>query len=192
MQSLGDRGDHLPRRLGPPLPLDSRVIVGRHVARRGDLLASEPAGPPARPTHESDVLGLQRLPAAPEELRQSGPVDHGLPPSPCPSRSYRRNAWSATDRRSPLQDGRRIRHPRIDRPWMSSWRPASLDGAATRQPTSDNMSGAQSCTTRATSPPPTSSDNVPWSPEPATASASASPTDWPPPEPNCSCRSAIA
>ena len=40
VQPLRDRRDHLPGRLGSAFPLEPRVVVGRHVAERGDLLPS--------------------------------------------------------------------------------------------------------------------------------------------------------
>ncbi len=42
VQALGDRGDHLLRRLRAALALEPGVVVGRHVAQRGDLLAPQP------------------------------------------------------------------------------------------------------------------------------------------------------
>jgi hypothetical protein len=38
MQPLRDRGDHLLRRLRSALPLQTRVVIRRHVAQRGNLL----------------------------------------------------------------------------------------------------------------------------------------------------------
>ena len=80
VQSLRDRGDHLLRGLRPALPLEARVVVGRHVAQRGDLLAPQPARPAALSARQADVLGLQRLAAPPQERRQPDPVDHRYRP----------------------------------------------------------------------------------------------------------------
>lgn len=44
VETLGDRGDHLLRRLRSPLAFDAHVVVRRHVAQRRDLLAPEASG----------------------------------------------------------------------------------------------------------------------------------------------------
>src|SRR5215204_978746 len=76
VESLRDGGDHLLGWLGSALPLEPRVVVGRHVTERGHFLPPQPACPAALPPREADVFGLQRLPAMPEKRRQFGSVDH--------------------------------------------------------------------------------------------------------------------
>ena len=103
MEALRDRRDHLLGRLRPALPFQPRVVVGRHVAEPGHLLPPQPARPAALSTWKADVLGLQRLPTAPEEPRQSCPVDlHGylFPSSPF----LRLARCTFTAWRSPLLD----------------------------------------------------------------------------------------
>ena len=75
------RREHLARRLGSAFTFQAGVVVGRHVAQRRDLLAAQPVGPPAGATRKADILRLQRLPTAAEELRQPGAIDHGEPSS---------------------------------------------------------------------------------------------------------------
>jgi hypothetical protein len=70
MQTPGDRGEHRLGRLRPALLFEAAVVVGRHAAQRGDLLAPQAADAPARAAWEPDVLGLQRLPPGAEEVRQ--------------------------------------------------------------------------------------------------------------------------
>ena len=102
VQPLRDRRDHLLRGLRPALPLEPRVVVGRHVAERGDLLAPQPAGPAARPARQADVLGLQRLASATEE-RPPARLDRSPRASSCVAASFLplRGRDAATDRRSP-------------------------------------------------------------------------------------------
>ena len=76
VQPLGDRGDHLLRRLRARALLESRVVVGRHVAQRRDLLAAEAGRSAAAGRGQAHVLGLQGLAAAAEELGQLRSV-HG-------------------------------------------------------------------------------------------------------------------
>ena len=125
VQALRDRGDHLLRRLRPALPLEPGVVVGRHVAQRGDLLAPQPAGAAALPARQPDVLGLQRLPAAAQELRQPGSIDHHASSSGRPCRTA--HAAHATDRRSVAD------RQRIDGPWIAG-RPATVDERRTDRP----------------------------------------------------------
>ena len=72
-----DGREHLLGGLWPALLLEAAVVVRRHARERRDLLAAQATGAPARALHEPDVLGLQRLAAAAEEVRELRPV-------PCP------------------------------------------------------------------------------------------------------------
>jgi hypothetical protein len=77
VQALGDRGDQAIRRVRPALTFQPAVVVGGEVAERGDLLAAQTAGAAPLPARQADVLGLQRLTAAAQELGESRPIDHG-------------------------------------------------------------------------------------------------------------------
>jgi hypothetical protein len=79
VQPLGDRGEHPLRGLGAAFPLQTGVVVGRHVAQRRDLLAPQPVGPAALSARQTHVLRLQCLTPAAEELRQPGAIDHDAP-----------------------------------------------------------------------------------------------------------------
>jgi hypothetical protein len=60
------------------LLLDPAVVVGGHAGQCGDLLATQPGGAAASRPRQSDILGLQRLAAGPEEVGEDGPVHLGL------------------------------------------------------------------------------------------------------------------
>src|SRR5689334_7509056 len=65
------------RRPGSALLLESRVVVGREVTDAGDLFAPQPGGSAwPRAPRETDVLGLQGVPAAAKELREPTPIQH--------------------------------------------------------------------------------------------------------------------
>ena len=70
-QRAGERADRL---LGGPRAaalLEPRVEVGRHVRERRDLLSTQTRRAPAAAGAEADVLGLQRLTAAAEEVGEA-------------------------------------------------------------------------------------------------------------------------
>ena len=115
----------------------------------GDLLASQPAGPSPLSAGQADVLGLQRLPAAAEELRQTGPIDHG-PSSPAPERATR--------------DRQAVDDSAVDQ-GLSVW-------VAGRVPAATRAAGAHMPGKPSTSPSPTSPVSAPWSRARVTAS------DW--------------
>ncbi|GMA87275.1 hypothetical protein GCM10025868_25250 [Angustibacter aerolatus] len=71
-QAAGDRPEHLLRRLRPALLLEPAVVVGRHAAQRGDLLAAQARGAPPRAARQPDVLGLQRLAAGAQQVGEPG------------------------------------------------------------------------------------------------------------------------
>ena len=159
VQPLRDRGDHLLRRLRPALPLQPRVVVGRHVAERGDLLAAQPArcGGAARA-----AVRRPRAAAPPgdgaQELGQSGSIDHGRPPV---------GAASCL----PV----RTRQPRIVRPWLRVAGRIGRVCMVRSHHRADHEGAAHATEVAPTSPSPTSPESAPWSPAPATASVSASP-----------------
>ena len=76
-QRAGDRGHHRLRRTRAAALLEPRVEVGRHARQRGDLLAPQSRGSPARAGAEADVLRPQRLTAAAQEVGESVAV-HGF------------------------------------------------------------------------------------------------------------------
>ena len=69
-QAAGDRGEHLLRRLRTAALLEPAVVVDRHVAESGDLLAAQTRGAAPRAAPQADILRLQRLAATAEEVRQ--------------------------------------------------------------------------------------------------------------------------
>jgi hypothetical protein len=86
VQPAGDRGEHLLGGVRATLLLDPAVIVGRHVAQRGDLLAAQATGAPARATGQSDILGLERLPPGAQEVGKLGAVHPPILPTPAEPR----------------------------------------------------------------------------------------------------------
>ncbi|OEI67437.1 hypothetical protein Cus16_2870 [Curtobacterium sp. ER1/6] len=76
VEPLRDRGDHLLGRLRSGPPLEPGVVVGGHVAERGDLLAPEARGPAPLPGREADVGRLQRLPSAAQEGAELRSIRH--------------------------------------------------------------------------------------------------------------------
>lgn len=76
MQPLCDRGEHLLRRAGPVAALETGVVVRRHVAEGGDLLAAQPRSPAALAPLQPDIRGLQRLSPHPQECGERVSIDH--------------------------------------------------------------------------------------------------------------------
>jgi hypothetical protein len=77
VQALRDGGDHLLGRVRSALAFQPAVVVGGDVAEDGDLLPAQTGGPAALTARQADVLGLQRLAAAAQELGQPGSINHG-------------------------------------------------------------------------------------------------------------------
>jgi hypothetical protein len=59
MQTLRDRGDHLPGRVRSAFPFEPAVVVGGDVAERGDFFAAQTGGSAPLPARETDVFRLK-------------------------------------------------------------------------------------------------------------------------------------
>jgi hypothetical protein len=76
MQTLGDGGDQAFRGERPAFLLEPAVVVGGDVTESSDFFAAKPCGPPPLPAGKTDVLGLQQLPTATQELGKARSIDH--------------------------------------------------------------------------------------------------------------------
>ena len=77
-QPARERREHLLGRLRAALLLEPRVVVGRHVREQRHLLAAQALGAAPFAGAEPDVLGLQRLAAAAQEVGQLRTIHHRL------------------------------------------------------------------------------------------------------------------
>src|SRR5690606_30585991 len=142
VQTLGDRGDHLLGRLRAALTLQPRVVVGRHVAQRCDLLASQAARAAATTPREAHVLRLQHLAAGAEERGEPTSIDHaGILP------------------------GAGVTQPRIVRPWIPWPVSERLEGKH-RSRCTERSSQENRCHVATTSRYPTCPAAGRWSPAP--------------------------
>jgi NAD(P)-dependent dehydrogenase (short-subunit alcohol dehydrogenase family) len=82
VQAAGDRGEHRLGRRGTAALLEAPVVVGRHPAQRGDLLAAQPHGPASLPSRQAHVLRLHRLAARAQEVGELGAVHRAIVPRP--------------------------------------------------------------------------------------------------------------
>ena len=189
VQSLRDRGDHLLGRLRPALPLEPGVVVGRHVAERGDLLAAQPAR-----SGGADRAGGRRPRAAATPGGGGGTPPARSGRSPCvPPRCCSVSTARARERSHGPSIPRSCRdRRRIERPWISDSASPRRRRRARIAPPTRPEEQTHATQTASTSPSPTCPGSAPSSPEPATASGSASPRGSPPPAPRWSCPSATA